>query len=72
LEEVDFNGLAPNESYVGSNNEQVQRVSGTIFRPDPEALASGETAGEEVLETNYTHPITEAFEFNSACYSLEG
>lgn len=72
LEEVDFNGLAPNETYVGSNNEQVQRVSGTIFRPDPAALESGESAGEEVLETNYTHPITEAFEFNEACYSLEG
>jgi ABC-type branched-subunit amino acid transport system substrate-binding protein len=72
LEEVDFNGLAPNETYVGSNNEQVQRVSGVIFAPDPEGLASGESAGEEVLETDYTHPITEAYEFNEACYSLEG
>jgi ABC-type branched-subunit amino acid transport system substrate-binding protein len=72
LEEVDLNGLGPNETYVGSNNEQVQRASTAIWRPDPEALAAGESAGEEVLETNYTNPITEAYEFNSACYSLEG
>jgi len=72
LEEVDFNGLAPNETYVGANNDQVQRASAAIWRPDPEALASGESAGEEVLETNYTHPITEAYEFSETCYSLEG
>ncbi len=72
LEEVELNGLAPNEAYVGSNNEQVQRASAAIWRPDPEALASGESAGEEVLETDYTNAITEAYEFNEACYSLEG
>lgn len=72
LEEVDMNGLGPNEVYVGSNNDQVQRASATIWRPDPEALASGASAGEEVLETDYSNAITEAFEFNEACYSLEG
>ncbi|HEU4320981.1 MAG TPA: ABC transporter substrate-binding protein [Acidimicrobiia bacterium] len=72
LEEVDLNGLGPNEVFVGSNNDQVQRTSATIWQPDPEALASGESAGEAVLETDYTHPITEAYEFTSACYSLEG
>jgi ABC-type branched-subunit amino acid transport system substrate-binding protein len=71
LEDVDFNGLAPNETYVGEANEQVQRVS-TIFQPDPEGLASGESAGELVLEEAYTSSITEAFEFTAACYTLEG
>ncbi|HZD23292.1 MAG TPA: ABC transporter substrate-binding protein, partial [Acidimicrobiia bacterium] len=71
LESVDLNGLAPNETYVGEANDQVQRTSAVIFRPDPEGLASGESAGEEVLETNYTHPITQDYEFNAACYSLE-
>jgi hypothetical protein len=69
---VTFDGLGPDESYVGESNEQVQRASATIWQPDPEGLASGENAGESVLETNYTSSIAEAYEFTTACYQLEG
>jgi ABC-type branched-subunit amino acid transport system substrate-binding protein len=71
LEEVDFNGLAPNETYVGEANEQVQRTS-LIFQPDPAGLASGESAGETVLEPEYTSEVAANFEFNEACFLLEG
>jgi ABC-type branched-subunit amino acid transport system substrate-binding protein len=71
LEDVDFNGLAPNETYVGEANDQVQRTS-LIFQPDPEGLASGESAGELVLEEEYTSDIAANYEFTEACYTLEG
>jgi ABC-type branched-subunit amino acid transport system substrate-binding protein len=71
LEDVDFNGLAPNEAYVGEANDQLQRSS-LIFQPDPEGLASGESAGETVLEAEYTSDIAAAYEFTEACYALEG
>jgi ABC-type branched-subunit amino acid transport system substrate-binding protein len=71
LEDVDFSGLAPNETYVGSPNEQVQRTS-LIFKPDAEGLASGESAGETVLEEEYTSDITANYQFDEACYQLEG
>jgi hypothetical protein len=70
LEEVDFNGLAPNESYVGTPNEQLQRTS-IIFEPDLEGFLSGESAGESVLEGDYTSQITEAYDFTGACFVLE-
>ena len=70
LESVDLNGLGPDEAYVGSNNEQVQRYSAAIWKPDPEALASGASSGEQVLETNYSNAITQAYEFDSACYQF--
>ena len=72
LENVSFNGLAPDETFVGEPSDQVQRLSATIWQPDPEALASGASAGESVLETDYVHPITEAYEFTEACYAFEG
>ena len=71
LEEVDFNGLAPSETYVGEANDQLQRSS-LIFQPDPEGLASGESAGETVLEDSYTSDIAANYEFTEACYALEG
>ena len=70
LEDVDFNGLAPNETYVGEANEQLQRSS-LIFQPDPEGLASGESAGETVLEAEYTSDIAANYEFTEACYTLD-
>jgi ABC-type branched-subunit amino acid transport system substrate-binding protein len=72
LDNVTFEGLGPDETFVGETNDQVQRASATIWQPDPEALASGESAGESVLETNYTSSIAEAYEFTEACYQLEG
>jgi ABC-type branched-subunit amino acid transport system substrate-binding protein len=72
LETLDLTGLGPDEVFVGSSNDQVQRVSASIWVPDPEGLASGANAGEMPVAENYTHPITEAFEFDGACYVLEG
>jgi ABC-type branched-subunit amino acid transport system substrate-binding protein len=70
LDNVDFNGLAPNETYVGADNEQVQRAS-VIFQPDLEGFLAGETAGEIVLEENYTSDIVANYEFEGACFVLE-
>jgi ABC-type branched-subunit amino acid transport system substrate-binding protein len=73
LENVAFDGLAPDVSYVGTPDEQVQR-STTIWRADPAALVAGigdgSSAGEVVVEANYTSDIAAAFEFTEACYQL--
>ncbi len=69
VQEVDFNGLAPNESYVGTPNERAQRAT-TIWKPDPAGLAAGTHAGEMTLAPNFTHPITAAYEFTQACYEF--
>jgi len=69
LEAVTFGGLAPDETYVGEPNERVQRAQ-FISRPDPAGLADGTSTGSTLVESNYTSPIAEAFEFNEACFSL--
>ena len=51
LESVDFGGMAPAESYVGSANDRIQRVS-HILRPSLEDAAAGGT-GIEVIEQDY-------------------
>jgi ABC-type branched-subunit amino acid transport system substrate-binding protein len=71
LEEVDFNGLAPNETYVGDANSIVQRVI-NIIKPDPEGLAAGTSGGTMLVESNYTSANAAAFEFTGACYVLGG
>lgn len=68
LENVEFNGIAPDESYVGSMNEQLQRVS-NIVAPDPEDLAAGGT-GFALVEGNYTHPVVADYDFTGACFVL--
>lgn len=70
LEEVDFNGLAPNESYVGTPNDQLQRSS-IIFEPDLEGFLAGESAGESVIVDDFTAQITADYDFTGACYVLE-
>lgn len=70
IEEIDFRGLAPSESYVGSANERLQRQI-WINRPDPEALAAGTSpTGIRVIERAYTHPIAADYVFEEACYKL--
>lgn len=70
LENVDLGGLGPDETYVGTMNEQLQRVS-YIVTPDPEDLAAGGT-GFALAEGNYTHPVVADLNFTGACYSLGG
>lgn len=66
LESVDFNGLAPSESYTGEPNDIVQRQI-YVLRPDPTA-----PTGTVVVEANYTSDIAAAYEFTGACFVLEG
>ena len=69
IEELDFNGLAPNESYVGEANEQLQRAT-WVMRPDPEGLVSGETGGSAIAEPGYVGTLAEGYDFTGACYVL--
>jgi ABC-type branched-subunit amino acid transport system substrate-binding protein len=70
LDNVDFNGIAPSESYVGADNDRLQRA-GYIFQPDPAGLADGSSAGSILLESEYTSQIAAEYEFTGACYVLE-
>ena len=69
IDNLTFDGLAPDETFVGTSNEQVQRAQ-WILKPDPEGLASGTNGGTQIVEANYTSDIAAAFEFNEACYQL--
>jgi hypothetical protein len=69
LESVTFDGLAPDETYVGEPNERVQRAQ-FISRPDPAGLADGTSTGVTLVESMYTSPIAEAFEFTEACFTF--
>lgn len=71
LERVDMDGLGPDESYVGEDNDRLQR-QGYIFVPDPEGLAAGTSGGRTDVATLYTSELAENFEFTGACYSLSG
>jgi hypothetical protein len=66
LENVEFDGLAPAEAYAGEPNDLVQRAI-WISRPDGDAVA-----GTSLVEAAYTSPTAAAYEFNEACYQLEG
>jgi ABC-type branched-subunit amino acid transport system substrate-binding protein len=70
LSDVDLGGLGPNETYSGTMNEQLQRVS-SIVAPDPEGLASGGT-GFKLLAGNYTNQLVADYDFTGACYKLGG
>lgn len=66
IESVDYMGLAPADSYVGEPNDIVQRVV-HMMRPDPDA-----ETGSMLVEADYTSPTAAAYEFNEACFQLEG
>ena len=66
LENVEFDGLAPAETFTGEPNDIVQRAI-WISRPDGDAIAA-----TTLVEGNYTSPVAAAFEFNEACFLLEG
>ena len=68
LTTVDFNGLAPSESYSGAPNDIVQRTI-TVFRPDAALRAAGGT-GTNLIEAAYTGSIAAAYEYTGACYEL--
>jgi hypothetical protein len=66
---VDFNGLAPPESYVGEPNERLQREI-VLFRPDVALRQAGGT-GANIVEAAYTSDLAAGFEFTGACYVLQ-
>lgn len=70
LESVSFDGLAPDETYVGEPNDRLQRAQ-FISRPDPAGLAGGTSTGVTLVESEYTSPAAEAFEFTGACFAIE-
>ncbi len=71
LESVDFEGIAPPESYAGADNDRLQR-QGCLYVPDPEGLAAGTSGGTTELETFYTSDLAANFDFTGACYTLAG
>lgn len=71
MESVDFDGIAPTETYTGADNDRIQR-KGYIYKPDPEGLAAGTSGGRTDLEAGYTSDLAANFEFTGACYSLGG
>jgi hypothetical protein len=70
LESVTFDGLAPDETYVGEPNDRLQRAQ-FISRPDPAGLAGGTSTGVTLAESMYTSPTAAAFEFTGACFAIE-
>lgn len=70
LENVSWDGLWPEESYAGAPNDIVNRTS-YIVRPDADDLAAG-GSGLQMLAPEYTHPITDAYQFDGACFEAFG
>ena len=68
FEALEFDGLAPPENYVGTPDEQLQRI-GYITKPSLEDLAAG-GSGTVILESNYSGPTAQSFVFEEACFSL--
>jgi ABC-type branched-subunit amino acid transport system substrate-binding protein len=68
LESIEFNGLAPSESYAGDPNDIVQREI-TVFRPDKALRAAGGT-GTVTIEETYTGSVAADYTFTGACYEL--
>ena len=69
LEAVTFDGLAPDETYVGEPNERVQRAQ-FISRPDPAGLAGATSTGVTLVESLYTSDLAAGFEFTEACFAI--
>lgn len=55
---------------MGSANEAVQRAM-FIGKPDQADLLAG-GSGLRLIESNYTHPIAAAYDFNETCFSAFG
>ena len=71
LENVALDGLGPDESYVGADNDRLQR-QGYIYVPDPEGLAAGTSGGRMDVASLYTSDLAANYEFTGACYTLAG
>ena len=68
LDDVDFQGLAPNENYTGTTADQVQRAI-TLYRPSVANLEAG-GSGSEIIENDFVGPTAGGFDFQEACYQF--
>jgi ABC-type branched-subunit amino acid transport system substrate-binding protein len=71
LDRVTFDGLGPDESYTGADNDRLQR-QGYVYVPDPEGLAAGTSGGRVDVASLYTSDLAANFAFTGACYMLGG
>ena len=69
FEDMGFDGLGPNESFVGDPNAQLQRET-WVMKPDPDGLVAGTSGGAAIAEAAYVGSLVEAFDFTGACYVL--
>jgi ABC-type branched-subunit amino acid transport system substrate-binding protein len=66
LESMSWDGLAPDQSFVGEPNDIVQRVV-NIVRPSAADIEAG-GSGLALIEANYTSDIAAAYQFDEACF----
>lgn len=66
LETVSWDGLWPDQNYVGEPNDIVQRAM-NVVKPSVADLEAG-GSGLELLEADYVSDIAAAYEFNGACF----
>jgi hypothetical protein len=66
LESMSWDGLWPDQRYVGEPNDIVQRVV-SIVRPSTADIEAG-GSGLELIEADYVHEIAAAFQFDEACF----
>ncbi len=70
LESMSWDGLAPDQSFVGDPNDIVQRVV-NIVRPSAADLEAG-GSGLELIEADYTSDIAAAYQFDETCFDAFG
>jgi ABC-type branched-subunit amino acid transport system substrate-binding protein len=73
LENVTLDGLGPDETFVGTPDEQLQRAT-NIWKVDlagfEAGIADGSSAGETIVESGYVSDLAANFEFTQACFAL--
>lgn len=70
LESMSWDGLAPDQSFVGDTNDIVQRVV-NIVRPSAADLEAG-GSGLALIEADYTSDIAAAYQFDKTCFDAFG
>jgi ABC-type branched-subunit amino acid transport system substrate-binding protein len=70
LESMSWNGLWPDQSFVGEPNDIVGRTA-IIVKPSITDLEAG-GSGVEILDPAYTSDIAAAFQFDETCFDAFG
>ncbi|MCZ6567345.1 MAG: hypothetical protein O6923_03500, partial [Actinobacteria bacterium] len=70
LESMSWDGLAPDQSFVGEPNDIVQRVV-NIVRPSAADIEAG-GSGLALIEADYTSDIAAAYQFDKTCFDAFG